>query len=90
MDGGLQVKKRDDGSMQPFDRDKGFSSLTAAGANSAEAECITVLMEHWVTRNAQNKVVKSSDLRGILIELLKILNPTVASAFELYKKPALG
>ncbi|EKD62988.1 MAG: hypothetical protein ACD_52C00002G0021 [uncultured bacterium] len=85
--GGVQVRKRDDGSMQPFDRNKVYSSLTAAGANSNEAECLTVLMEHWVTRNVQNEVVKSSDIRGVLIELLKILNPGVAIAFESYKKP---
>ena len=86
MDQGVQVKKRDDGTLQPFDRNKVYSSLTAAGVMSNEAECLTVLMEHWVTRNVESQIVKSSDIRGILIELLKILNPQVATVFESYKK----
>src|SRR3989344_60379 len=73
--GGVQVRKRDDGSMQPFDRNKVYSSLTAAGANSNEAECLTVLMEHWVTRNVQDieswgrhcfRVVQKTGLVGFL------------------------
>jgi hypothetical protein len=44
------------------------------------------LLGVWVTKNAKDKKIKTSDLRQELIKLLRERNPEAADSYQSYKK----
>lgn len=81
----FKVQKKD-GSTEDFDRSKIVNGLTKAGVALAEAESVAGQVEGWLQAIAGG-VIKSVDLRSKVLELLRVVNPSVASRFESYKKP---
>jgi transcriptional regulator NrdR family protein len=83
----LKVEKKD-GRMESFNRNKIASSVTKAGGTQEQSESITSQVEGWAPSVAQNGVIKTSEIRTKVIELLKAVNPEAAARYEAYKKPA--
>ena len=82
-----KVQKKD-GSLQDFDRSKIINGVVKAGGSNVDAESIAAQIEAWLPTVAVNGVVNSTDIRTKGLEILRIVNPTVAAAFESYQKPA--
>ena len=82
----LKVEKKD-GTQEDFDRNKVASGIVKSGAASDVAENVASQVESWANTSAVAGVVRSSDIRAKLLELLRVSNPVVASAFEAYQKP---
>jgi len=82
-----KVQKKD-GSLQDFDRNKIINGVVKAGGSNVDAESIAAQIEAWLPTVAVNGVVNSTDIRTKGLEILRIVNPTVAAAFESYQKPA--
>lgn len=83
----FKVQKKD-GSLQDFDRNKIVNGIIKAGGSSQEAETVAAQIEAWLSTVAVNGVVNSLDIRTKGLEILKTVNPAVATAYELYQKPA--
>lgn len=81
----IKVEKKD-GSLEDFDRNKVSGGLTVAGVASEDAEAITGQVEVWIQGAAVEGVVKSSEIRIKVLELLKPINPEIAAKFESYQK----
>lgn len=82
-----KVKKKD-GSLQDFDRNKVFNSVMRAGGTREEAEKVASEVESWLPSVAVNGEVDSQTIRAKVIEVLKVVNPTVAGDYETHKKEA--
>ena len=82
----LKVRKRD-GRIEDFMRDKVAASVRKAGASPEVAESIGIQVESWAGDAATEGVIKSSEIRTKVLELLRPLNPKAATAYETYKKP---
>ena len=84
-----KVQKKD-GSLEDFDRNKILSGVVKSGASEEEAEGIAAQVEGWLTGAAVEGVVNTMDVRSKVLELLRLVNPTAADAFESYQKaPAI-
>lgn len=81
----IKVQKKD-GQLEDFSRSKVVESVIKSGATSEQAENITQKVEGWAQAAAVNGVVKSSDIRSKVLELLRPVNPEAAGKFEAYKK----
>jgi transcriptional regulator NrdR family protein len=81
----IKVEKRD-GTQEDFDRNKVSGGLVGAGVNSEDAERIADDVESWTQEVAVNGVVKASDIKFKVLELLRPINPEIASRFETYHK----
>lgn len=81
----IKVEKKD-GSLEDFDRNKVSGGLVGAGVSSEDAETIAGQVEVWVQGAVVDGVIKSSELRTKVLELLKPINPEVAAKFESYHK----
>lgn len=81
----LKVEKRD-GRMEGFDRNKIVGGLIKSGATTGQAEDIATQVEVWAQGAAEDGVVKSSDIRTKVLELLRLANPEAADNFTAYKK----
>jgi transcriptional regulator NrdR family protein len=82
----LKVEKKG-GQVVPFDRSKVSSGAVKSGASNEEAESIASKVEAWANETATDKVIKTSLIRGKVLEFLKAVNPEAAKAYEAYKKP---
>lgn len=82
----MKVQKKD-GQMEDFDRSKIVNGIMKSGGTPEEAENVTKQIEIWAQTAAVNGVIKTMDIRAKLLEILKVANPTVATAFEAYQKP---
>jgi len=82
----MKVQKKD-GRMEDFDRTKIINGIMKSGGTPEEAENITKQIEVWMPTVAVNGVIKTTDIRMKLLEMLKVANPVVGAAFEAYKKP---
>jgi len=81
-----RLRPKKDGSLEDFDRNKVSSGAVKSGASSAEAESIAAQVETWAQSAAVDGVVKSSDIRAKVLELLRAVNPEAADNFAAYKK----
>lgn len=81
----FKVQKKD-GQLEDFDRNKVLSGLVKSGVSSEEAEKIAAQIEGWLPTIAAEGVVKTMDIRSKVLELLRAVNPVVASSFENYQK----
>jgi transcriptional regulator NrdR family protein len=81
----IKVEKKD-GRLEDFDRNKVSQGVLKSGASPAEAENIAAQIEAWVKNAAVGGVIKSGDIRIKVLELLRSVNPKVATNFEAYKK----
>lgn len=82
----FKVQKKD-GSLEDFDRNKILNGIVKSGAMPEQAESVTKQVESWVQNVVVDGVVKSSDIRTKVLEVLKTVNPQVATSFETYQKP---
>lgn len=82
----IKVQKRD-GRIEPFMKEKLINGMVKAGATQEQAQSIADQIETWALGTAQNGIVKTSDIRTKLLELLGGVNPAAAAAFETYVKP---
>jgi len=80
----ITVEKRN-GSSESFSRDKVFNSMLGATAAPDEVEKITKEIESWA-REVPGGVVKSSEIRNKVLELLREANPYAANMYEKYDK----
>lgn len=83
----IKVRKRDDNTLQDWDRGKVLNSVINAGVSPEEAEHLTALIEAWAKRSSQNGEVSSAHIRGTVVEILKLTNMDVATSFQNYAKP---
>lgn len=83
----LKVEKKD-GRMESFQREKVSGSVVKAGGTPEQGESIASQVENWAPSVAQNSVLKTSEIRTKVIELLKGVNPEAAARYEAYKKPS--
>ena len=81
----IKVEKRD-GRLESFDLNKVSNGVIQSGASPEEAEEITSKVEKWIPTIATNGVIKSSEIKTKVLELLQAVNPTAAASFEAYKK----
>lgn len=82
----LKVEKKD-GQTEEFQRLKLVNSIIKAGTTNEDAEKIATQVETWAKETAESEVIKTSAIKIKVIELLRSLNPAVATAYETYKKP---
>lgn len=82
----FKVRKKD-GTVQDFDRMKIVQAVMNAGGTPENAEQVAAEVEAWLPTVAVEGVIESRDLRIKGIEVLKTVNPTVATTFEAYAKP---
>jgi len=82
----LKVQKKD-GTIENFDREKIKAGIVESGGTVDQAETITSQIETWAGTVAMDGVIKVSDIRTKLLELLGVADPAVKTAFENYKKP---
>lgn len=82
----IKVQKRD-GRIEPFMREKLLNGMIKAGATQDQANSVADQIESWALGAAQNGVIKTSDIRTKLLELLRTVNAQAAMAFESYIKP---
>jgi len=82
-----QVQKKD-GSLENFDRNKIVNGVVKAGGSAEEAEKVAAAIEAWLPTVAGAGVVTSTQIRAKVLEVLRTVNPTVATNFENYQKPA--
>jgi len=81
----IQVEKKD-GRKEPFDRNKVSAGVTKSGATPEQADSIASQIETWAQGTAVDGVIKASDIRTKVLELLRTANPQAAGKFEAYKK----
>lgn len=85
----VKVQKKD-GRLEDFDRNKVINGVVKSGATPEQAEEVVRQVEAWLPTAAVNGVVSSMAIRGKVLEVLRLLNPTAAASFEAYRKPASG
>ena len=81
----IKVEKKD-GRLEDFDRNKVSGSVVKSGASPEKAESIATQIETWAQSAAMDGVIKSSDIKTKVLELLRSVNPEAAASFETYKK----
>ena len=81
----IKVEKRD-GTLEDFDRNKVSGGLVGAGVTSEDAEKIADDVEVWIQNVALGGVVKAGEIKSKVIELLRPVNPEIATRFETYHK----
>lgn len=83
----MQIQKKD-GRMEPFDRNKVLGGVIKSGATPEQAESIATQIEAWAQTAAIGGVIRSSEVRIKVLELLRLVNLEAAANFETYQKPA--
>lgn len=81
----LKVEKKD-GSQEEFKDSKIVGGIVMSGGGAEEAKNIASKVVEWALENNEGGVVKTSDIRVKVLELLKEANPEAADAFEAYKR----
>lgn len=81
-----KVQKKD-GRLEDFDRSKIVNGVIKAGCSPEEAERVASEVELWLPTVAVEGIVKSTDLRTKGLEVMRVVNPTCAAAYEAYQKP---
>lgn len=81
----IKVLKRD-GTLEDFDRNKVSGGLVGAGLTSEDAETIAEEVESWAQETAVEEIVKASDVKIKVLELLRLKDHYIANRFENYHK----
>ena len=84
----LKVKKTD-GEIENYDRAKLISSLTNSGADLKESENITAEIDAWL-KTLDLAVIKSSEIRAKVLEILHRSYPSIAEKYDSFKKHNVG
>lgn len=82
----MQIQKRD-GSLEDFDQSKISSGLVKAGATLDQAETIASQAVTWAQGAAVEGVLRASEVKTKVVELLQAANPEAAVVFEAFRKP---
>lgn len=83
----MQVKKKD-GRLEDFDREKVARGVVAAGASPETANMIATEVENWAGGAATEGAIATTEIRGKVLELLRLKDPAAATSFEQYRKEA--
>ena len=83
----IKVQKKD-GALQNFDRSKVSSGVVKAGVSLDQAGSIASQVETWAQSAAAGGVIKSSDIRAKVLEILQSADPAAAAKFGAYRKEA--
>jgi len=73
--------------LEDFDRTKIVNGLVKSGASSEQAESVASQIEAWAQSAAVNGLIRSSEIKTKLLELLQPINPAAAAKFQAYQKP---
>ena len=80
----VKIEKKG-GEAEEYERKKILLSLIRAGTPPDQAERIVADVESWL--NSQEEVVvKSSDIRQRIINILKKINPQAAQGYKIHRK----
>jgi transcriptional regulator NrdR family protein len=82
----INVEKKG-GNIEPFDRSKVATSVVKAGGTEDVGEQIASQIESWIQEAAEGGIVKTSQIREKVLEILKTVNEEAAKLYENYKKP---
>ena len=82
---GIKVEKKG-GMQEDFMQGKITGGLVKSGATQEQADGIATQIEAWAPTAAQNGIIKSSDIRTKVMELLQAVNPEAHNAFMAYQK----
>lgn len=85
----LKVRKND-GSLEDFDRAKISNGAMKSGATAEQAEQVASQVEAWAQTAAVDSIIGTAEIRTKLLEVLRALNPQAAAAFEAYQKPVVS
>ena len=80
----MQVKKKD-GQLENFDREKISRGIVTAGASPETAEAVVTEVENWAGSAATEGVIATTEIRGKVLELLRLQDPAAATSFEEYR-----
>jgi len=84
----LRVEKRK-GRIEDFDRHKIAVGVLKSGASNEVADSVAILVEFWAQETTEDGLIKSSDIRNKVIEILRLVDRESANIFESYQKPAV-
>lgn len=84
-----KVQKKD-GSVVDFDRSKIANGVVSAGGSMEEGEKVASEIEIWLPTAAVEGMVKSSDIRVKVLEVLAQTNPAATAVYESYQKPSVA
>jgi len=82
----FKVQKKN-GQLEDFDINKIINGLLKSGATPEEAEEVASGVENWLPTVAEDGIVKTTDIRMKVLEILRNINPLAADNFENYQKP---
>lgn len=82
----LKVRKND-GSLEGFDRAKISGGAMKSGATAEQAEQVASQVEAWAQGAAIDGIIATTEVRAKVLEALRLVNPTAAASFEAYQKP---
>jgi transcriptional regulator NrdR family protein len=77
--------QKNDGRVENFDKNKILISVIRATGTPDQAEKVLSEVEAWLARQGK-QVVKSSSIKGVVLESLRRINPDVAGGYEIYRK----
>lgn len=80
-----KVQKKD-GRLEDFDRNKVVNGVMKSGATAEEAEKVAMAIDAWLPTATVGGVVNVLNLRGEVLETLKMVNSVAAANFEAYRK----
>ena len=80
----VKVEKKD-GNAEDFEKKKLLLSLIRAGAPPDQAERILLNIEAWLNSQEQ-EIIKSSEIRMRVANILKRINPEAARSYKMYRK----
>lgn len=77
--------QKNDGNVENFEKKKLLLSLIRAGAPPDQAERILLNIESWLNSQEQ-KIIKSSEIRIRVVNILKRINPQAARGYKIFRK----
>ncbi len=80
----VKVQKQE-GNVEEFEKKKLLLSLLRAGSPPDQAERILANIETWLNSQEQ-KIIKSSEIKIRVGNILKRINPQAARGYKLYRK----
>ncbi len=81
----VKVQKKD-GGTEDYERKKILLSLIRAGSPPDQAERILLNIESWLGTQ-EVEIVKSSEIRVKILDILKKINPQAAKVYKAFRKP---
>lgn len=77
--------KKNDGTLENYDRTKLLLSMIRAQATPDQAEQALSQIENWLTQQKM-EFISTGDIHNKVAEVLKSLSPHAAHGYEIYRK----